>query len=96
MLVSVDYLASNFVLDEELPLLLERARRGDLLVLPVIVGYSRFERTPLARIQPVNSPSSPLVSKSQLEQEKILADVARSIARYLDKVPSDRRERGRS
>jgi hypothetical protein len=71
------------VVDEEVPMLMERARRGDLLVLPVIVGPSRFERTPLAQVPAANSPSSPLTSKSLMEQEAILASVAQSITRYL-------------
>ncbi|MEO6810012.1 MAG: toll/interleukin-1 receptor domain-containing protein [Isosphaeraceae bacterium] len=82
-LVTVDYLASRFVVDEMLPMLMERARRGDLLILPVIVGPSRFERTPLARFPAANSPSSPLTGKSKMEQEAVLANVARSVARYL-------------
>ena len=48
LLISADFLASEFVASEELPALVEAAERRGLRVLQVIVSPSRFERTPLA------------------------------------------------
>lgn len=83
VLVSADYLASALAIQEEIPLLLDEAGRGDLVVLPVIVSPSAYARSPLARFRSANSPSSPLDSVSRIEQEKILSNLANSIERYL-------------
>jgi hypothetical protein len=82
-LVSADYLASSQVVDEVLPLVLDQARSGRTLVLPVIVSPSRFARTALAQFQAANSPSSSLVSKGKDEQEKFFENLGRSVQRYL-------------
>ncbi|MEO8498489.1 MAG: toll/interleukin-1 receptor domain-containing protein, partial [Planctomycetota bacterium] len=87
LLVSADYLASDFVMDRELPFLLEAARDRGLHVLSVIVSPCRFERTPLRQFQAVNSPSSPLTSKSEREQNHILAIVAESVRSILMSPP---------
>jgi hypothetical protein len=73
LLVSADYLASDFIIDRELPILLEGARDRGVHILPVIVSPCRFERTPLRQFQAVNSPSSPLTSRSEREQDHVFA-----------------------
>lgn len=83
VLVSADYLASALAVEEEIPLLLESARDRGLVLLPVIVGPAAFARSPLARVRPVNPPSSPLASKGRAEQEKLLETLALSIERYI-------------
>ena len=87
LLVSADYLASDYVMDRELPFLLEAAQDRGLPVLSVIVSPCRFERTPLRQFQAVNSPTSPLTGKSQREQDHILAIVAESIRKILMSPP---------
>ncbi len=83
VLVSADFLASDFVADEELPLLLDRASREGLHVLPILLGPCDFWSTRLANFQFVNSPSSPLSSKTREEQEQVLASVADSVEKVL-------------
>jgi len=83
LLVSADFLASEYVANEELPLILQKAQTGEMRVLPIILSPCAFDRTRLARFQPVNAPSSPMTSKSKTEQEMILSHVADSIGRYL-------------
>jgi hypothetical protein len=83
LLVSADYLASDYVIDGELPILLEGAHERRLPVLPVIVSPCRFERTPLGEFKAVNSPSNPLTSMSKREQDHIFAIVAQSIRKIL-------------
>lgn len=87
LLVSADYLASDYVMDRELPFLLEAAQDRGLHVLSVIVSPCRFERTPLRKFQAVNSPSSPLTGKSQREQDHIFAIVAESVRKILMSPP---------
>jgi hypothetical protein len=73
MLVSADFLASDFIANEELPPLLaaEQARR--LVVMPVIVSPCRFAKTPsLAQFQAVNPGLKSLVEMNKGEQDALL------------------------
>ncbi len=76
LLVSADFLASDFIAIDELPSLLAAAKDDQAIILPVIVGPSRFKKTPLAQFQAVNPPGKPLLELSKSEQEKILVHVA--------------------
>ena len=55
LLISADFLASDFVASEELPPLLAAAKQEGAIVLPLIVSPSRFTRTAsLSKYQAVN------------------------------------------
>ncbi len=72
LLVSADFLASDFIVSDELPALLDAARREGLAILPLIVSPSRFTASALARFQAVNDPARPLVGLPPAEQEAVL------------------------
>jgi TIR domain-containing protein len=76
LLISADFLASDFVTSEELPALLEAAEQRGLRILQVIVSPCRFERTPLARLQTVNSPAEPLVNLNDYQRESLFDRLA--------------------
>jgi hypothetical protein len=76
LLISADFLASDFVQSEELPALLKAAEERGLLILQLIVSPSRFERTPLAQLQAVNSPSEPLINMNEYQRELLLETLA--------------------
>ena len=79
LLISADFLASDFVQSEELPALLSAAAERGLLILQVIVSPSGFQRTPLARLQAVNSPTEPLINMTEYQRELLLETVAARI-----------------
>jgi len=82
-LVSADFLASDFVVNNELPPLLHRAARGGLLIVPLIVGHCLFrEHEELARYQSVNNPDRPLSDMSFGDAEATLVALGRSVAQY--------------
>ncbi len=60
LLVSVSFLASEFVANEELPVLLEAARERGLVILSVIVTPCLLSHTKLNQFQFVNNPINPL------------------------------------
>ncbi len=73
LLVSADFLASEFIQRLELPQLLAAARARGTVILPVILSPCRYVQIPdLAQFQSVNSPSRPLSSRSSRSaQEKV-------------------------
>jgi hypothetical protein len=73
LLVSADFLASDFIATSELPLLLNAAEKEGAIILPLILSPSRFLRTTsLAQFQSVNDPLKPLIGLSRSEQETML------------------------
>ena len=83
LLVSADFLASDFVVNNELPPLLHQAARGGLLIVPLIVSHCLFrEHEELARYQSVNSPDRPLSDMSIGDAEATLVALGRSVDHY--------------
>ncbi len=87
LLISADFLASDYIAEHELPPLLEAAERDGAIILPVIVSPCLFRETlELARFQAVNDPTRPLVDLPPGEQEQVFLKVARTI---LGKFPDE-------
>ncbi|HEX2209557.1 MAG TPA: toll/interleukin-1 receptor domain-containing protein [Longimicrobium sp.] len=86
LLVSPDFLDSEFIAADELPPLLKAAEEDGATILPVIVSHCRFDRTPsLSRFQAVNDPAKPLVRMGRGNRDKVFDDVARAVEDALGK-----------
>jgi len=84
LLVSADFLASEFIATEELPALLRAATQRDCRIFPVIVGSCLFsEIKDLQQFQAINSPRRPLDQMRKAEREACLAMVAKTVLDYL-------------
>jgi hypothetical protein len=85
LLISADFLASDFIAADELPPLLEAARTEGAIILPVILSPSGFSRTKiLSQFQAINDPSKPVIDLSKGEQERVFAKVADYIEKYMN------------
>jgi len=85
LLVSADFLASDFVAHDELPPLLEAAESDGLVVLPVILAPSRFARThSLSQFQAVNDPKKPLTQLDEGARETVWVELAEQIEGILE------------
>jgi TIR domain len=73
ILISADFLASDFISNQELPWLLTRAAARGTTIISVIVSPTAFENTELAQFQAINAPNKPLSALSKNEQEQVLA-----------------------
>jgi hypothetical protein len=79
LLVSANFLASEFVSRREIPPLLAAARRGGCRIVPVIVGSCLFhENADLGAYQPINPADRPLASLPEHEVDGYLVKVART------------------
>jgi hypothetical protein len=94
LLVSADFIASDFIRTDELPPLLNAAGQGGTTILPVIVSPCRYEQEEsLSQFQSVNPPSRPLTGMTKHEQEEIFVKVANDIEKVLIAKAADAEQR---
>ena len=80
LLVSADFLASDFIHRVELPRLLGAAEDEGMLIIPVVLECCNFERcAELAQFQSINSPAHPLDTLPEPEQKAVLAKLAAAV-----------------
>lgn len=86
LLVSADFLASDFITDNELPPLLRNAEEKGTRIVPLIVKPCRFARDKnLRHFQVVNDPKQSLVLLPPGEQEVLYDQVAIEVERWLQR-----------
>jgi hypothetical protein len=70
LLVSADFMASDFITSNELPPLLRAAETRGVRILCLIISDSNFHETALARFHTINPPSTPLGSMPRAKRER--------------------------
>jgi hypothetical protein len=82
MLISADFLASDFVAVHELPKLLSRTERAR--ILPIIVEHVDLATYPeLASLQALNPPSKPLAAMPRAAAEQVWARAGEAVGKLL-------------
>jgi hypothetical protein len=80
LLVSADFLASDFIAENELPPLLDAAVKDGLVVIPIILSPSRFAHIQtLKQFQTANPPDLPLLMMKKVDQEELFVKVSQMI-----------------
>jgi cell division protein FtsZ len=89
-LVSADFLASDFISEDELPPLLEKAERDGAIILPVVISPCRFVETRnLSQFQAVNDPAKPLLDQSKADQERVFLNLSKVIEQALSAIQKE-------
>ncbi|MCP4583130.1 MAG: toll/interleukin-1 receptor domain-containing protein, partial [candidate division Zixibacteria bacterium] len=84
LLVSTEFLASDFINKEEIPKLLKAAESDGATILPLILKPCRFiKNKKLSEFQAINDPAKPLSGLSKNKQEKILVQMTDRIAELI-------------
>jgi hypothetical protein len=86
LLVSPDFVASEFIFAEELPYLMEAAKEKKIRVIPVAVRPSAWEATSLRSIQFAYDPYKPLSGLGEAERETVLVEICKTIASFLPDI----------
>jgi hypothetical protein len=87
LLISADFLASEFISEKELPLLLAQHRAEDLVVLPAVVRPALWMHVPgLAETRFLNDPTKPLSSLGESERDVALASIAARIVELAEAI----------
>src|SRR6266487_2312667 len=84
LLVSADYLASDFIEHNELAPLLSAAESEKVTILPVLLKPCHYNNTPLEAFQFVNKPLIPLLAMKEAEREETWMRVAEAITEALN------------
>ena len=79
LLVSPDFLASDFISAHELPRLLEAAKDQGLKILWLALRSSAYQNTEIERYQALNDPLRPLAEFSVPTRDKALVEISKRI-----------------
>lgn len=79
MLVSPQFLASEFINEVELPSLLNTAEKEGSAIVWIAVSASLYQLTPINHYQSANDPARPLDSLSPAEQNEVMVQIAEKI-----------------
>lgn len=90
LLVSADFLASDFIAKEELPVILKAAQEGKLVIISIVLSSCSFAATPLAAYQAFDRPLS-LMSKAK--RDEVLSQIVQEITNALLRTQEDEEEK---
>jgi formylglycine-generating enzyme required for sulfatase activity len=93
LLVSSDFIASDYCWGEEMTKALARHERGEARVIPVILRHCDWRSTPLSRLQAVPKDARPI--KDWPDEDQAFVDVVAAIARAVQSVRRRAEEVGR-
>jgi hypothetical protein len=79
LLVSPDFLVSDFIAERALPPLLESGQKEGLTIVWIPVSASCYTETEIADYQATHDPSQPLDSLSPTQQHKVLTEICTRI-----------------
>jgi hypothetical protein len=85
LLVSADFLASDYCYDLEMKRALQRHDAGDARVIPVILRSVDWRGAPFAKLQALPKDGKPVTSWPN--QDEAFTDVARGIRSVVEKLP---------
>ncbi|MEH2105643.1 toll/interleukin-1 receptor domain-containing protein [Nostoc sp.] len=79
LLVSPDFLASDFIADNELPPLLDAAEAQGLTIIWIPLSFSSYEETEIEKYQSAHAPNQPLDSLNSAQENKAWVDICKKI-----------------
>jgi|GEM_PF-2882405 len=101
LLVSPAFLASKYIRNSELPILLKNVRDNGVIILPIILRPCLFDEVrfkypspvdgpdevSLSSLQAANSPNEPLNGLSENKQDQVLLSVAQRLLKIVEQKP---------
>jgi hypothetical protein len=90
LLISADFLNSDYCYNVEMKRALERHRRGEARVVPVILRHVQWKQGDLGRLLALPTDGKPITTWRP--QDKGFLDVAEGINRIVDELRAERRE----
>jgi TIR domain len=85
LIVSANFLASDFIANHELPELLLRAETKGVTIMPIVVTPCGFKDSEIGEFQSINPPSKALSTMRSSEQDEIFVKLVNAIRQKLIK-----------
>jgi len=84
LMVSANFLSSEFINNEELPALLTAAKDDGAHIFPIIISHCMFsDIEAISKFQTINNPSQPLISLNDGDRDALFMKVTQEIKRIL-------------
>ncbi len=85
LLISPDFMASDYIRDHEIPPLLQAAEAGELRLAPLYLSATVVDQDhPLSRYQGLNSPDKTPLGKPKARRNEIFASAARQLKQLIE------------
>jgi hypothetical protein len=75
LLITQNFLTSEFIIQKEFPVLLEKAKDRGCLIFWIAVSTSTWNDSELSRFQAANDPNHPLDTLTEPEQNRVLTSI---------------------
>lgn len=85
MILSRDFIASDFIMKKEVPALLLNAKEKGTIIINLVAGKSLFKDSLLSEFQCVNDPNKPLKGMDEHQQDEVYTKLAEDVRFYLSK-----------
>jgi len=79
LLVTPEFLASDYISNVELDYFLKVSKQKDVIIFWIAVSYSNYKETPLKHYQCANNPDNPLDTLTPAEQNKVIVEICEKI-----------------
>lgn len=86
LLVSPDFLASDYCYSTEMKRALERHENGEARVIPIILRPVDWENAPFSGLQALPQDGKPVTNRSWGSQDEALLDVAKGIRKVVEEI----------
>ncbi len=84
LMVSANFISSEFINNEELPALLAAAKEEGAYIFPIIISHCMFsDIEAISKFQTINPPSEPLTLMNEGQRDALFLKVTREIKRVL-------------
>jgi internalin A len=90
LLVSPDFLGSDFIHEHELGPLLKKAEQGGAKILWIPIRSSAYRQTPLKNYQAIIDPSKPLAGMSKAKRDQALVEICERIQKEVNRTNESR------
>ncbi len=85
LLISADFLGSEFCMKDEVPVLLKRREREGMMIAPILLRHCAWDIVPwLKAIQMQPRRDVPLLTLDQHGQERELTEVVRNVSKHIE------------
>nr|VFJ42626.1 MAG: TIR domain-containing protein [Candidatus Kentron sp. FM]VFJ43324.1 MAG: TIR domain-containing protein [Candidatus Kentron sp. FM]VFK05489.1 MAG: TIR domain-containing protein [Candidatus Kentron sp. FM] len=87
LLISPDFLHSEFIYSEELRRLFERRQNANIRIIPIIVRASSWDQDKhIKRLQPLPKDLNPIALYKNVEQDQVWTTIVKYLAGYAKKI----------